>query len=104
MDRACSTHGEEEICGNLKRKGHFGDLCIERSIMLQWTVEKLDVSVWSGFKWLRSSAGDAFLHASLASCFYKFSRALRSQTPSICFLPLEYVKIKTFLSGYNIVF
>jgi hypothetical protein len=58
MGGPCSTHGELEmhtkfLLKNLKGRGYWEDLGVDGNIILEWILEKLGVSVWTRFSWLR---------------------------------------------------
>jgi hypothetical protein len=62
MGGACSTYGTGEVClgfwwGNLRERDRWGDLGVDRSIMLGWIFKKCDVSVRTGLGWLRIRIG-----------------------------------------------
>jgi len=55
---ACSTYGGEEKCvqglgGNLRGRGHLGDIDVDGTIILRWISRKWNLGVWTGSSWLR---------------------------------------------------
>jgi hypothetical protein len=49
MGEACSRFWS----GNLRKKGHWGELCVDGRIILRWIFRKWVVGVWTGLNWLR---------------------------------------------------
>jgi hypothetical protein len=54
---ACSKHGDmrntNKMLGILNGRDCFADKCVFWKIILKWSLKKKDMSVWTGFKWLR---------------------------------------------------
>ena len=38
--------------------GLYGDLDLDAGIILQWILQKEDLTAWAGFIWLRAETGD----------------------------------------------
>jgi hypothetical protein len=59
MGDACSTYGGEKMCvqgfgeGNLRKRDHLEDPCVDVRIILRCTFRKWDVEAWNGLSWLR---------------------------------------------------
>jgi hypothetical protein len=52
IGNACNTHsGDEKYMKNFK--DHLGSLCIAGRVMLEQILYKQDVTMWTGFNWLR---------------------------------------------------
>jgi hypothetical protein len=43
--------------GNLRKRDHLEDPCIDVRIILRWIFKKWDVGVWTGLIWLRIGTG-----------------------------------------------
>jgi len=55
MNRTCSTQGKM-----IEEKGHLGGEGVCGSLLFKWILEKQDVRVWKGFKWLGNGSNSGF--------------------------------------------
>jgi hypothetical protein len=49
------------LCGNLRKRNHWGDPDVDGRIMLRWFFRKWDVGVLNGLDWLRIETGGGHL-------------------------------------------
>jgi hypothetical protein len=60
MDGVCRAYSGF-WSGNLRERGHLGDISLDRKIILRWIFRKWDERLWTGSSWLRIGTGDGNL-------------------------------------------
>jgi len=62
MGWACGAYGRSEGCigswwGNRREGDHWGDLGVDRWIILGWISRRWDMGIWTGLGWPRIETG-----------------------------------------------
>jgi hypothetical protein len=60
MGSACSMHMKSNQ-ENMKEREYWEHLCVDRSIILTWILQKCNGKVWSGFIWFRKGISGGLL-------------------------------------------
>jgi len=63
MGGACSAYGDRRSVyrlsmGNLMDRDHLEEPGVNSRIILRWILRRWDVSLWTGWSWLRIGRGD----------------------------------------------
>ena len=67
MGGACSAYGGEERriqgfwWGNLRKRDHLRDPCVDGRLTLRWVFRKWDVEAWTETSWIRIGTGGGHL-------------------------------------------